>query len=157
MIIQNLEQYHKNFGLSEVVAAESEVGVMDCYCKIEGSSTKLFINIKSAVSGGKIQKDDISKGQKLVDFYDDDVNKHLFIATFFIEFHDDMSISIEKCVVFPVVWIPDVYINPSNNGNLQSAYYKDISLAEKRTNAEFLEVLNEAIEVANEKRARKNR
>gem|GEM_PF-5912452 len=29
-----------------------------------------------------------------------------------------MTINIEKCVVSPVAWIPDIYINPSNNGNL---------------------------------------
>lgn len=29
-----------------------------------------------------------------------------------------MSIEITKAIVFPIAWIPDIYVNPSNNGNL---------------------------------------
>ena len=43
-----------------------------------------------------------------------------------------MSIEIDKCIVFPVAWISDVYINPSNNGNLQSRKYKDLAAAIKK-------------------------
>jgi hypothetical protein len=137
------------------VPSESEVAVTDCVCKLQSSPTKLFVNIKSAVSGGRIQKDDISKGEKLLEFYEEAVNKHLFIATFYIKFNDGMTISIERCVVFPVVWIPDVYINPSNNGNLQSSKYKDMSFAEKRTNAEFLKILKQEINIAKGKRQKR--
>ncbi len=48
-----------------------------------------------------------------------------------------MTIEINKATVFPVAWIKDIYVNPSNNGNLQSAYYKDISDAAKRSMPEL--------------------
>ena len=49
-----------------------------------------------------------------------------------------MSIEITKAIVFPIAWIPDIYVNPSNNGNLQSAYYKDLGDAVKKTNSQFI-------------------
>lgn len=81
----------------------------------------LYINIKSAVEGGKHQKDDISKADGLKVFFDEDPERNFFVATFFIRFNPNMTIEITKVVVFPIVWIKDIYVNPSNNGNLQSA------------------------------------
>lgn len=66
-----------------------------------------------------------------------------------------MTITIEKAVVFPLAWISDIYVNPSNNGNLQSAYYKDLSYAIKRSNEEFLPLFYEAVNLANEKKHKK--
>lgn len=122
---------------------------------MDGEKDQVFVNIKSAVSGGKIQKDDISKGEGLRLFYEEDVNRHFFVATFFIKFNKDMSIEVEKCVVFPIAWIPDVYINPSNNGNLQSSKYKNLEEAIKRTNADFYEVFKIAMAVALKKKDKK--
>ena len=65
-----------------------------------------------------------------------------------------MSIEITKAVVYPIAWISDIYVNPSNNGNLQSASYKDLGKAQKRTNAEFIALLHDAIQVAKKKRQR---
>ena len=75
---------------------------------------------------------------------------------FFIRFNDDMTIEIDHATVFPIVWIPDIYINPSNNGNLQSSKYKHIETAQKRSNEEFYPLLLEALEVANQKKRKKN-
>ena len=63
-----------------------------------------------------------------------------------------MTIELTKSVVFPAAWIPDIYVNPSNNGNLQSAYYKDIRDAVKRTNREFIPLLENAHKIALEKK-----
>jgi hypothetical protein len=68
-----------------------------------------------------------------------------------------MSIEIDKCIVFPVSWIPDVYINPSNNGNLQSSKYKNLENAVKRNNVDFFEIFKVELENANKKRYEKNR
>ncbi|TAE76006.1 MAG: hypothetical protein EAZ85_00985 [Bacteroidetes bacterium] len=67
-----------------------------------------------------------------------------------------MSIEISKVTVFPITWIPDVYVNPSNNGNLQSSKYKNIGNAIKRTNQEFIDLLKVEIINANEKKRNKN-
>jgi hypothetical protein len=69
-----------------------------------------------------------------------------------IEFTEAMAVHLQSCSVIPVSWIPDIYVNPSNNGNLQSSKYKDIDLAIRRTNQEFLK----AYDIALEKRRRKN-
>lgn len=156
LITQNLEQFHSEFKLQSIIPSDSEVSIFDFECKIEGSDTPIFLNIKSAVLGGRSNKDDISKGIGLKAFYDENVNKHFFIGTFFIRFNDDMSIEIDHAVVFPLVWLPDIYINPSNNGNLQSAKYKYIESAVKRTNEEFYPLFLDALELANEKKRKKN-
>lgn len=155
LITQNLEQYHKEFKLQSITPSDSEVSVFDFECKIVGNNTPIFINIKSAVLGGRTNKDDISKGVGLKEFYDEDINKNFFVGTFFLSFNEDMTIEIVKAVVFPIAWIPDIYVNPSNNGNLQSAKYKKLEDAEKRSNAEFYPLFIEALEVAKEKKKSK--
>jgi len=155
IITQNLEKHHTKFKVDSVNASNSEVTVYDMKCVF--GTQEAYINVKSAVVGGKRQKDDISKAEGLKDFYDEDENRQFFVATFFIQFNADMSIEIAKAVVFPIAWIPDIYVNPSNNGNLQSAYYKDVKDGVKRTNKEFLPLFQKAIEVANKKKRKKKR
>lgn len=137
LITQNLEKYYSEFDLQEVTPSDSEVSVYDLICKLKNNDTPIYVNIKSAVLDGRKNKDDISKGDGLEAFYAEDINRNFFIGTFFIEFNDDMTIEINKATVFPVAWIKDIYVNPSNNGNLQSAYYKDISDAAKRSMPEL--------------------
>lgn len=155
VIIQNIKKSHKDIGISKITPSSSEVSIHDFLVELDGETKPVYVNIKSAVSGGKIQKDDISKGEGLLRFYEQEVDRHFFVGTFFLKFNDDMSIEIEKCIVFPVAWIPDVYINPSNNGNLQSSKYKDLTTAVKRTNSEFFEVFKQELAVARKKKAEK--
>ena len=105
--------------------------------------------------GGRSNKDDISKASGLIEFYRGNPNANLYIATFIISFNKNMTIGLNRGVVFPVAWIPDIYVNPSNNGNLQSSMYKDINTAVKRTPQEFLECLIEANNLALAKKRKK--
>lgn len=155
LITQNLEQCPSDYGLQSLIPASSEVSIYDFECKISGNETPIFINIKSALLGGKRNKDDISKGVGLKDFLGRDASWVFLIATFFIKFNDDMTIEIDHATVFPLAWIKDIYVNPSNNGNLQSAYYKDLDYATPRNNDEFYELLCEALEVASSKKNNK--
>ena len=153
IITQNLEKYHTDFLVDNVHASDSEVTVYDMKC--EYGTLEGYINIKSAVVGGKRQKDDISKADGLWSFYEEDGERQFFVATFFIQFNLDMTIEIVKAVVFPIAWIPDIYVNPSNNGNLQSAYYKELNDAVKRDNKQFIPLLQQAISVADKKKRKK--
>lgn len=155
LITQNLELHHNDFGIDNVQPSDSEVSVYDMKCEYNGHRP-LFINIKSAVVGGKRTKDDISKAEGLSNFYSEDPTHVFMVATFLIRFNADMSVELTKAVVMPVAWIPDIYVNPSNNGNLQSSYAKDLDMAVKRTNAEFIEELKKEIEVAKAKKKKKN-
>lgn len=155
VIIQNLEKYHEDFHIKEVIGSDSDVSVYDMECKYEDTPS-LYINIKSAVIGGRSNKDDISKAHGLLEFYNEDATRNFFVATFFIQFNPNMTIHIEKATVFPLAWIPDIYVNPSNNGNLQSSHYKNLNDAVKRNNAEFLPLLEKAVEIALEKKRRRN-
>lgn len=152
VITQNLEKYHSDFNLDSIHSSDSEVTVYDMKCVYGDLSA--YINIKSAVLGGKRQKDDISKADGLKAFYADNIEKQFFVATFFIQFNANMSIEITKAIVFPIAWIPDIYVNPSNNGNLQ-AYYKDLGDAVKRTNNQFVPLLHDAIQIADKKKQEK--
>lgn len=124
LITQNLEKYFGELNIVSITASDSEITVYDFAVQFEDEDEPVYVNIKSAVFGGKTQKDDISKGVGLQNFYETDINRDFFIATFFIKFNEDMTIEIVKCTAFPIAWIPDVYVNPSNNGNLQSSKYK---------------------------------
>lgn len=157
VITQNLEKNFAHFNLDEITPSESEVSVYDFECKVSGDTTPLYVNIKSAVLGGRKNKDDISKAIGLQDFFDADPDRQFFVATFFIRFNDDMTIEIVSTAVFPVTWIKDIYVNPSNNGNLQSSKYKNLDEAEKRTNKAFLKALKKEIAVAAEKRKKKGK
>jgi len=68
-----------------------------------------------------------------------------------------MTIEVVSATVFPVTWIKDIYVNPSNNGNLQSSKYKNLDEAEKRTNSEFLKEFKKEIAVVAEKRRKKRK
>ena len=155
IISQNLEKHACTLGFDSAIPAESEVGVYDFKFTYHGEKTS-YVNIKSAVEGGRRNKDDLSKAEGLRAFYNEYPDANLYIASFVLRFNDDMTIDIIRCYVFPITWIPDVYVNPSNNGNLQSAYYKELSDAVKRTNAEFFEELKSASDIALEKKRRKN-
>ena len=155
IISQGLEFQAKKLGFDNVHPADSEVGVYDFLFQYHGNKES-YVNIKSSVKGTRTNKDDISKAIGLIDFYKQHPNANLYIATFVISFNDDMTIGLDDCVVFPTAWIPDVYVNPSNNGNLQSSMYKDLSKAIKRTPQEFLECLLVANETALQKKNRKS-
>jgi hypothetical protein len=157
LITQNLEAHCAEFNLSEVITSDSEVSIYDFICKFVDDETPIYVNVKSAVLNGRINKDDISKGLGLKQFFEEDIDRHFFVATFFISFNDNMSIKIQNVAVFPLAWIPDIYVNPSNNGNLQSSKYKEIGDATKRTNKEFFKLFLEALELAKNKRLFKNR
>lgn len=156
VISQGLEFQAKKLGFDSVHAAESEVGVYDFKFRYDGNKES-YVNIKSSVKGGKTNKDDISKAVGLIDFYNENPNANLYVATFVISFKENMTIGLEKCIVFPTAWIPDVYVNPSNNGNLQSSLYKDLSKAVKRTPQEFYKCLVEANNVALKKKEEKKK
>jgi hypothetical protein len=158
IVIQNLQFRASELGFDKVEFSTSEISVFDFRCKMTDTDIFVYVNIKSALLGGESNKDDLSKPQGLIDFFAENIDKNLFIATFFIIFNEteDISIQLSKVTVFPIAWIPDIYVNPSNNGNLQSSKYKDISNAVKRTNQEFVDLLKVEILNANEKKRNKN-
>ena len=156
VISQNLEKNSTVLGFKNVIPAESEVGIYDFEFKYSNLSTA-YVNIKSSVKGGKKNKDDISKAVNIQSFYNENPNANLYIATFVIEFNKNMTVTISDCIVFPITWIPDIYINPSNNGNLQSSEYKNLDKAVKRSNQDFLIEFNKEFEIAQEKKRKKGR
>jgi hypothetical protein len=156
VISQNLELQGKQLGFSNVEPAKTEVDVYD-FMFSYGDGKRSYVNIKSSVKGGKKTKDDISKANGLINFYNENPDANLYVATFVICFNEDLTVGIEKCIVFPTAWIPDVYVNPSNNGNLQSSCYKDLDTAKKRTPQKFFKCLVEANNVALAKKKRKSK
>ena len=154
-ITQNLENKFKEFGFDELNAADSEVGVYDFSGKFTDIDSPFYVNIKSAVIGARTNKDDISKAIRLLEFFNEDSERKLFIASFLIKFEEDMSVLVTEAIVMPTMWLPDIYVNPSNNGNLQSSKYKAIEQAIKRTNEEFISALTDEIEVARKKKEAK--
>ena len=155
IISQNLELRANEIGLHNFAPASSEVGVYDFKFSFPDSPT-IYVNIKSSVAGGRTNKDDISKAPALHEFMSARPDCILFIATIEIVFSaEPMRLEFTDCYVVPVSWLPDVYVNPSNNGNLQSSKYKDISASIPRTRDEFISVLSDEINVAAEKRRRR--
>ncbi len=153
IINQNLEVHAKTLGFREVRSAESEVDVFDMEFIREGGE-KAYVNIKSAVEGGRRNKDDISKAKGLREFFSR-TDAELYVATFILRFNEDMTISIVQCVVCPISWIPDLYINPSNNGNLQSADYKCFDKFIEREKDDFIRLFESEYQRALGKRKNK--
>ena len=82
IISQNLENNRERYNLDTLFAAESEVGVYDFYGTLKSSQQRFYVNVKSAVNGAKVSKDDISKADKLLkkaiktnQFFIEEVNK----------------------------------------------------------------------------------
>ena len=155
VISQGLESQAESLGFDSVHPTDSEVGVYDFRFCYDGNKES-FVNIKSSVKGGRTNKDDISKAVGLIDFYRANPQANLYVATFIISFKPNMTIGLDKCIIFPTAWIPDVYVNPSNNGNLQSSMYKNLESAIKRTPEEFLECLIDANNIALAKKRQKS-
>ncbi|MBF6558860.1 MAG: hypothetical protein IVW56_01120 [Candidatus Binataceae bacterium] len=150
-ISQNLEAQASSLGIHDFLPANSEVGVYDFSFKFVDSRT-IYVNIKSAVQGRAASKDDISKAEKLLEFFATD-DATLFIATIEIAFYTNPNrIDLTNCYVVPVAWLPDVYVNPSNNANLQSSKYKDLPAAIRRSLPEFVMLLREQLALARQKR-----
>jgi hypothetical protein len=154
-IVQNLEADPQRYGLAAVLPCDSEVGIFDLMISWPDHDDFAYVNIKSAVKGGRINKDDISKAKGLIAFQQADPDAVLFIVTIEITFNKDMSVALENVYVMPTAWLPDLYVNPSNNGNLQSSKYKDIDNATHRSTEEFLAALIAANEIASGKRLAK--
>ncbi|HTR84298.1 MAG TPA: hypothetical protein VMI56_07445 [Reyranella sp.] len=155
IISQNLEAKASSLGLNKFAPADSEVGVYDFSFRFKDSKT-IYVNIKSAIEGRSPSKDDISKADKLVAFFKETKDLTLFVATIEIRFlADPLGIEIVNCYVVPTAWLPDVYVNPSNNANLQSSKYKDVAAAVRRGRAEFVTLLEEQLEIARQKRSKK--
>ncbi len=155
VVSQNLENSADKIGLDNFKPAESEVGVYDFSFQFQNSPT-IYVNVKSAVAGGRTNKDDISKAPALYKFVSDKSPCFLLIATIEIKFIENpLSISLNECYVVPTLWLPDIYVNPSNNGNLQSSKYKSIEGSIPRTREQFLEALEKEMGVAAAKRAAK--
>ena len=155
LISQNLESQAARLKLHDFRPADSEVGVYDfSFCFDD--SKPIFVNIKSAVRGRSASKDDISKADKLISFFESTPELTLFIATIEIDFHvDPLRIELANCYVVPTAWLPDLYVNPSNNANLQSSKYKDIDSSVRRTRVEFISLLKDKLEDARAKRLKK--
>ncbi len=154
LISQNLETTHKRIGFDSFAPADSEVGIYDFSFSFADSDA-IYVNVKSSVKGGRSNKDDISKARLLELLYTNQPECMLFIATIELQFLDTMALRLCNAHVVPVSWLPDIYVNPSNNGNLQSAKYKDILSAQRRTNSEFLDLLRKEIDAAEGKRRAK--
>jgi hypothetical protein len=152
LITQNLKMYGCDFGMLTLTLPTSEVGVYDFEIHLDGFIKPIFVNVKSAVEGGRTNKDDISKARGLLKFYENNPAHELFISTILLRFNADMSVSLVDVVVMPTAWLPDLYVNPSNNANLQSSQYKNINHAKVRTNEEFVVELKVAIDVADRKK-----
>jgi len=152
LITQNLEKYYDDLGIISITTSDSEVTIFDFSTLYENETNQAYVNIKSAVLGGPSRKDDISKFDKLIKFYESFTGEKpdFFIATFFLTFHENMTLEIINCVVFPIAWVPesDIGINTSNNGNLQLKKYKSIEYAEKKTPEEFYQILKGKVDTA---------
>lgn len=156
-VVQNLEAHPEKYGLATIEPSDSEVSIYDLKVKFPDLDQFVFVNIKSAVKGGRKNKDDISKAVGLLDFFDPNRDKILFVVTIEIGFEESMKVKLERAFVMPIAWLPDIYVNPSNNGNLQSSKYKDVPGASKRSTSEFVDELIAANNIAQEKRNRKAR
>jgi hypothetical protein len=151
-INQNLKAKCTTLGLDKVCPPDRETSIFDVELCFKGDPQLIHLNFKAAVADKKHNKGDISKAKKVLEFFAEDLSRQLFIVTFPIAFGNNMTIKIENCLVTPITWLPDIYVNPSNNGNLQCRHPENLKLANRRTNARFVAELKQAMPAAAKKR-----
>jgi hypothetical protein len=151
-VVQNIKARHAELGLAHAEAAPGETELYDVKVRFEWSKVDLFLNLKTAARGRETKKGDVSKADGIIRFFQKDAERQLFIVTLVVRFSADMFIEIEKCLVIPITWLTDIYVNPRNN-NLQCCQPKRLVDATKRTNAEFIAALRREIDAADSKSA----
>ena len=155
VVTQFLEANSAIAGFENYSPADSEVAVFDFSFNFPGFGTS-FVNVKTAVKGARNSKDDVSKAIGLREHFNKYPNSRFYIATFVIEFTNDPGFRFVDCIVMPLNWLPDIYVNPSNNGNVQSSKAKQLDSAVEKSLEELLLDLDEAIETAQVKRRAKD-
>lgn len=150
-INQNLKKKCTRLGLNKVCPSKVEISIYDVAVRFKCDPQVIHLNFKTAVAGRETKKGDISKAKSVLRFFKEDLSRQLFIVTFPIVFGKRMTIEIKNCRVTPMAWLPDIYVNPSNNGNLQCKHPSDLKQVKKRTNAQFVAELKKAMRTARKK------
>jgi len=151
VVKQNLQVRAEELGLADVTVPEDEVGPYDCVVST-GELPSVHLNLKAAGTSGRANKDDVSKAEAIEEFYRSGGDDALLcVAVVKLEFVET-RIEFRGHQLFNVAWIPDIYVNPSNN-NLQSSKYRTDRT--ERTNIDFLALLEAQLAAAHAKRAAK--
>jgi hypothetical protein len=153
-VVQNLKKHRASLGLAVAEVAPREVDIYDVKIRFKNSTIELFLNLKTYAAGLETKKGDISKAKRIIEFFDQDVARQLFIVRLVIRFSADMCIEIKECLVVPITWLPDIDVNYHNH-NLQCRQPKTLGGVTRRTNSKFVAALQHAIRIADAKRQKK--
>lgn len=164
VITQNLKRYSQELGFSSIEVPQTKSLTNETYNDIEIWDTavsfpkdpnKYYVNIKTcSSSNSRINKDDISKADKIVDWYRNNPDGIMLLLGVVVDFRENSLGFTGEVWVANYAWIPDIYVNPRNN-NLQSSNYKHTSV--RRTNEDFVTELRSALQIAFNKKTKKAR
>lgn len=164
IVTQNLKKYRQELEFFSIEIPETKSLSNDTYNDLEiwdvavslpNEPVKYHINIKTCSSSNtRKNKDDISKADKIVDWYRNNPDSIMLLLGVVVDFREHSLGFSGEVWIANYAWIPDIYVNPRNN-NLQSSKYKYES--KKRTNEVFVGELKKAIQIALEKKTEKVR
>jgi hypothetical protein len=141
VIVQNLRANKSELNLEYVNDPPNNVSQYDCILKYRDDPKEYHVNLKtSLVSTTSSGRFDISKGPKLLNWYEENPNLILIIATIKVDIRG-CKLYLADSVVFNVAWIDLIYYNRANH-NLQSSADGSPRM---RSNQEFVRLLKEKV------------
>jgi len=145
IVTQNMKKDVNKYSISSVDIPQTNIDLYDCLIKT--NQMKYFVNIKtSLVSACENGNYDISKAQKLLEWYESNHDLVLLLAVIKVEL-DRTDVIFKDVKVFNVAWIPNIYYNKANH-NIQSCMNGKESI---RSNQEFMDLLYRKITGENRK------
>lgn len=142
VVVQNLRLYKDINNLESVIDPPHNLTQYDCILKYNIDPRRYHVNIKTSLAQtSSNSRFDISKAQKLIDFYEENPDLILVLAVIKIDISGSQII-FRDSIVFNVAWTPDIYYNRANH-NLQSCCDGSQVV---RSNLEFVRILRQKME-----------
>jgi len=143
-MVQNLRSNKIKYGLEVVKDPPHNLTQYDCILKFIGDDINYYVNFKaSLVQTDDSGRFDISKAQRLIEFYEEDLSRQLLIAVIKIELVNN-GIRLVDSKIFNVAWVGDIYYNRANH-NLQTRSDGEVVI---RSNGDFVKILKDKIKDA---------
>jgi hypothetical protein len=143
VILQNIKKRMQQYGLSSYEDPESDISAWDAKLGFGGMKEPSFVNIKVSDVTKPARKNDIASVKKLLKFYEDFPNAHLFYVVLMLEFDGNIIHFRRTPIIRYYPWVGDFVVNPRNH-HIQSVY--ESSTLERTTDAFLKQLCKQARE-----------
>lgn len=137
VILQNVRKRQQSYGISDFTDPSSDISAWDASLAFSGDETPAYINIKVSDVTRPIRHNDIASVKKLLEFYKQHPEAHLFYVVIMLEFEGNVIHFRKKPIVRYYPWIENFVVNRRNH-HVQAKY--ETSVLQRKID-EFLDLL----------------